>query len=62
MWTLNDVYDGMTAYFRPRMSSEEKKLLDGLRKHAKLTESACLPDHYRFLDRWAPGEERGSMA
>jgi len=62
MWTLNDVYDGITAYFRPRMSSEEKKLLDGLRKHAKLTESACLPDHYRFLDRWAPVKERGSMA
>jgi len=62
MWSVNDVYDGMTAYFKPRMSDEEKKLLDGLRKHAKLTESACLPDHYRFLERWTPGEGRRLMA
>jgi predicted aldo/keto reductase-like oxidoreductase len=54
MWTLNDVYDGMTAYLNPKMSGEEEKLLDRVRKYAHLTESACLPDHYRFLDRWAP--------
>jgi predicted aldo/keto reductase-like oxidoreductase len=54
MWTMNDVYDGMTAFFKPEMSGEEKQLLEKLRTYAKLTESACLPDHYRFLDRWAP--------
>ncbi|MCE5252176.1 aldo/keto reductase [bacterium] len=54
MWTLNDVYDGMTAYFNPVMTVDEKRLLDKLRKYAKLTEDACLPDHYRFLDQWAP--------
>jgi len=54
MWTLNDVYDGMTAFFKPKISGEEKQLLEKLRIYAKLTESACLPDHYRFLDHWAP--------
>ena len=53
MWTLNDVYDAMTSYFTPRISSEETQLMDKLRKYAKLTEEACLPDHYRFLDQWA---------
>lgn len=55
MWTLDDVYDAMTSYFTPQISSEETQLLDKLRKYAKLTEEACLPDHYRFLDQWAPG-------
>ena len=54
MWTFNDVYDAMTAYLKPGISGEEEQLLDKLRKYAKLTEEACLPDHYRFLDRWAP--------
>ena len=61
MWTLNDVYDAMTAYFKPAMSKEEKHLLEKLRKYAKLTEEACLPEHYRFLDQWAPGEGLGRM-
>ncbi len=55
MWSLNDVHDAITAYYKPAMTTEENQLLDKLRKHAKLTEEACLPGHYRFLDRWAPG-------
>lgn len=55
MWSLNDVYDAVTAFYRPAITKEEEDLLENLRKYAKLTEEACLPDHYRFLDRWAPG-------
>jgi predicted aldo/keto reductase-like oxidoreductase len=61
MWTLNDVYDAMTSYFKPAISGEENQLLDKLRKYAKLSEQACLPEKYRFLDTWAPGEGKGRM-
>ncbi len=61
MWSLNDVYDALTSYFRPAMAPEETVLLDKLRKYAKLTEQACLPEHYRFLDQWAPGESSRRM-
>jgi len=54
IWTMNDVYDAMTAYLNPHMSGEENQLLEKLRKYAKLTEKACLPEHYRFLAQWAP--------
>ncbi|MHB9028651.1 MAG: aldo/keto reductase, partial [Candidatus Latescibacterota bacterium] len=55
MWCLDDVYDALTAYLRPRMTGEENQLLDNLRKYARLTEQACLPDHYKFLAQWGPG-------
>lgn len=61
MWSLNEVYDAMTACFTPAMSEKENQLLENLRKYAKLTEEACLPEYYRFLDKWAPGEGTGRM-
>jgi aryl-alcohol dehydrogenase-like predicted oxidoreductase len=54
MWSLNDVYEAMTAFLNPKMTNDENRLLERVRKFAHLTESACLPAHYRFLDQWAP--------
>jgi len=62
MWSLNDVYDNITAYYEPGISTGEERLLDKVRAYAKLTESACLPDHYRFLDTWAPVDGHGFHA
>ena len=50
---MNDVYDNIAAFFSPKISSDEEKLLDKVRKYAKLIEDAALPGHYRFLKRWA---------
>ena len=54
MWCMNDVYDNIAAYYKPKISPEEVKLLDDVREYAKLIEDAALPDHYRFLKRWSP--------
>ena len=53
MWCMNDVYDNIAAFFSPKISSDEEELLDKVRKYAKLIEDAALPEHYRFLKRWA---------
>ncbi len=53
MWSMNDLYDNLPAYFDTRMSTEESELLDKMRNFAKITAHAALPDHYRFLDTWA---------
>jgi hypothetical protein len=54
MWCMNDVYDNVAAYYKPKIAPEEVKLLDDVREYAKLIEDAALPDHHRFLKRWSP--------
>lgn len=61
LWTLNDVYDALTSYFRPALSGKENQLLENLRKYARLSEEACLPEHYKFLAQWAPEGDMGKM-
>jgi hypothetical protein len=55
MWYLNDVYENVAAYYQPKMSIGERRLLDRVRKHAILLEGACLPRHYAFLMQWSGG-------
>lgn len=54
MWCMNELYDNLPAYFNPKMSDEEKGLLDKMRTFAQIVAEGTLPDHYRFLDTWAP--------
>jgi aryl-alcohol dehydrogenase-like predicted oxidoreductase len=55
MWYLNDVYENVAAYFKPKMNDQEKRLLEKVKKHAVLLEDACVPKRYAFLKRWADG-------
>ncbi len=54
MWCMNDLYDNLPAYFNTRISPEENALLDKMRSFAEVTAQSALPEHYRFLDTWAP--------
>ena len=55
MYYPSHVYENIDAYFNPEMSDEERKLLDKVKKVAKSKAHAWLPDHYKFLEKWAPG-------
>jgi aryl-alcohol dehydrogenase-like predicted oxidoreductase len=55
MYNLYHLYDNVTAYYNPKMSPEEKQLLDTMQKSIVRTNTkAWLPDHYQWLDNWAP--------
>jgi len=53
MYSLNHLYDDIVAFFEPAMSDEERGLLNELRKAAMQRASACLPEHYKWLENWA---------
>ncbi|MBN1293651.1 MAG: aldo/keto reductase [Candidatus Latescibacteria bacterium] len=48
------VYENVDAYFNPEMTDEERKVLKKIREKAKVVAYDLLPDHYKFLERWAP--------
>ena len=54
MFRLDQVYENVPAFYQPEMSDEEKKLLKKLKKVTEIASADWLPDHYRFLDNWAP--------
>lgn len=53
MYNLPHLYDNVTAYYNPAMSDEERELLAGIRKVAVRSAHAWLPDHYKWLGKWA---------
>ena len=53
MYNLDHVYENVVAYYNPKMSGEEKKLLKKMRKVAKVSSSAWMPDYYKFLENLA---------
>ena len=57
MYNPFHVYENIDAFFNPEMSDEERNLLSNVRKGAKIIDvvETHLPEHYRFLDDWAPG-------
>lgn len=57
MWCMNDLYENLPAYFNPRMTDEEVQLLDKMRKYISIQTASILPEHYRFLEAWAPSSE-----
>ncbi|MFC1552115.1 aldo/keto reductase [Candidatus Latescibacterota bacterium] len=54
MFRLDHVYENIPAFYNPEITDEEKELLDKLKIVTEIASADWLPDHYRFLDRWAP--------
>jgi aryl-alcohol dehydrogenase-like predicted oxidoreductase len=54
MYTMSHLYENVAAYYKPAMAKEERDLLDRLREAAESSSQSWLPDHYRWLNRWAP--------
>jgi aryl-alcohol dehydrogenase-like predicted oxidoreductase len=54
MYTLSHVYENVAAYYDSAISKEERDLLDRLREAAETSSQSWLPDHYKWLDTWAP--------
>lgn len=57
MFNLYHLYDNVTAYYNPKMSKEERQLLDDMEKTiVRNTVKTWLPEHYQWLDKWVPGD------
>lgn len=54
MYTLSHVYENVGAYYKPKMSAEEKNLLDKLLEVAESSAHSWLPEHYKWLEEWSP--------
>ena len=54
MYYPSHVYENVDAFLHPSISPEERRLLNTLKKAARMNAASWLPDHYRFLDHWAP--------
>ena len=54
MYQLPHLYENIEAYYNPAISDEERTLLDNVRKVATMSAKAWLPDHYKWLEDWAP--------
>lgn len=54
MYNLPHLYENVAAYYDPVMTPEETALLDNIRKSVVDRTQAWLPDHYKWLDDWAP--------
>ena len=54
MYYPSDVYENVDAFYNPEMSDEEQELLRKVDKVAKVNADAWLPEHYKFLEEWAP--------
>jgi len=48
------VYENIEAFFNPKMTSEERKVLKKIRQTAKVVARSLLPKHYQFLEDWVP--------
>jgi len=54
MYYPSHVYENVDAYYNPEMSSEEKRLLDKVRRVARTKAYSLLPEHYKFFSKWVP--------
>ena len=53
MYNLSHVYENVAAYYEPRMSDEERDLLNNIKRVAERSAKVWLPDHYKWLENWA---------
>jgi len=51
---LREFDENIKAYINPEMTEEETTLLDDIRGVMEKTAHLVLPDHYKFLNDWAP--------
>jgi predicted choloylglycine hydrolase len=61
MYSPYHIYEDVDAFYHPDMSGEERGLLDKIRKKARVISRNFLPEHYRFLDEWAPDSYDGEL-
>lgn len=54
MYNLNELYENVEAYYNPQMKAEERELLNNIKETAIYKTQALLPEHYKWLDNWAP--------
>jgi predicted aldo/keto reductase-like oxidoreductase len=54
MYFPSHVYENVDAYYNPKMTVEEKSLLDKVKEVAKTSAQAMLPEHYKFFSSWIP--------
>ena len=51
---FDEFLENIQAYHEPEMSDDEQALLNEVKVVAEKRAHAVLPDHYKFLDEWAP--------
>ncbi len=51
---FSEFLENIQAYYEPEISDDERTFLDEVKAVAEKKAHAVLPDHYRFLDKWAP--------
>ena len=58
MYNLHHLYHNVDAYYKPKMSDEERELLNNIKQVAERSAKAMLPEHYKWLENWAqvPGD------
>lgn len=54
MYYPHHVRENIQATFNPKMTVAERDTLVEIRKRAKVVAQHHLPDHYKFLENWAP--------
>ncbi len=57
MYNLSDLYENVAAFYNPTINDEERQLLKNMKEaivHEPKKVSSLLPDHYKFLENWAP--------
>jgi len=52
MYNPFQVYEDIAAYFSPKMSGEESKVLKEIRDSVRDITAGLLPPHYQFLENW----------
>jgi predicted aldo/keto reductase-like oxidoreductase len=53
MYNVSHVYEDVQAYYNPKMTDEERDLLDKVRAYAEESAQGLLPEHYKWMGKWA---------
>ncbi len=61
MYNLSQVYEDIAAYYKPEMSDEERNLLNNIKRVAKRSAKAWLPEHYKWLENWAQAVDNSKI-
>jgi len=64
MYNLPHLYHNVDAYYNPKMTDDERTLLNNIKQAATRTAKALLPEHYKWLENWAqvPGNNKSIKA
>jgi aryl-alcohol dehydrogenase-like predicted oxidoreductase len=54
IYSADQLYENIEAYYKPALTDEESKLLKNIKRYARIYADALMPDHYKFLNAWAP--------